>query len=120
MEMSQRTLQPVCETVLILSAASYLVATAVPRDPLRRQGDQRSFRWIDEYPRLVGLGLVLGFLASGPIGWEDQRVKDQISGLELENEMLVRRNEQLSYMDGLDRWIFDGFHHRHPGGSLLP
>ena len=28
-------------------------------------------------------------------------MKDQISGLQQENEMLVRRNEQLSYINGL-------------------
>ena len=57
----------------------------------------------NEYPRWWVLVLVLGFLASGRywMDQQDQRVKDQISGLQQENEMLVRRNEQLSYINGL-------------------
>ena len=57
----------------------------------------------NEYLRWGVLVLVLGFLASGRywMGQQDQRVKDQISGLQQENEMLVRRNEQLSYINGL-------------------
>ena len=57
----------------------------------------------NEYPRWWVLVLVLGFLASGRywMDQQDQRVKDQISGLQQENEMLVRRNEHLSYINGL-------------------
>ena len=92
-----------CETPLIL-LASYELVLLLSRGIRGRQGDQRSFLMkFNEYPRWWVLVLVLGFLASGRywLDQQDQRVKDQISGLQQENEMLVRRNEQLSYINGL-------------------
>ena len=58
---------------------------------------------LNEYQTWWVLALVIGVLAGGQY-WmdrEDQRVKDQVTALREENEMLARRNEQLSYINDL-------------------